>query len=180
MSLLTNQTAINTGSTFFSGETSFVTAGATTSPYVQVTNIVQSNSANNVPVLTIANSLYPDVGKTYLATASGYFDPQWASGPDGGAVQVNLYYQVGSNVLYTARQANNYDSNTAVRGVNRYSLPLVFQHSDDTGLLRLGIVNNSGTVTTASTFQLDTLSVTELSSRPAPILSNAVSNVYTP
>jgi hypothetical protein len=180
MSLLANQTAINTGSSFFAGETCFVSAGATTSPYVQVTNIVLSNSANTAPVLTIANSLYPDVGKTYLATASGYFDPAWASGPDGGAVQVNLYYQVGSNVLYTARQGNNYDSNTATRGVNRYALPLVFQHSDATGVLLLGVVNGSGTTTTASIFQLDTCSVTELSARPAPILSNAVSNVYTP
>jgi len=180
MSLLPNQVAVSPGYSFFSGETSFVSQGATTSPYVQVTNIVQSNSANTIPVLTIANSLYPDVGKTYLATASGYFDPTWATGPAGGAVEVNLYYQVGADKLYTARQANNYDSNTAVRGVNRYSLPLVFQHSDATGVLLLGIVNTSGTVTTASTFQLDNCSVTELSSSSAYIGSNAVSNVYTP
>jgi hypothetical protein len=180
MSLLPNQVSVTPGSSFFSGETSFISAGATTSPYVQVTNIVQSNSANTVPVLTIANSLYPDVGKTYLATASGYFDPTWATGPDGGAVEVNLYYKVGSNVLYTARQANNYDSNTAIRGVNRYSLPLVFQHSDSTGALLLGIINTSGTVTTASVFQLDTCSVTEMSSSSSYIASNAVTNVYTP
>jgi hypothetical protein len=180
MSLLANQTAVNSGSSFFSGETSFVSQGATTSPYVQVSNIVLSNSANTTPVLTIANSLYPDVGKTYLATANGYFDPAWASGPSGGAVQVNLYYQVGSNVLYTARQANIYDSNSAVRGVNRFALPLVFQHSDPTGVILIGVVNGSGTTTTASILQLDSCSITEMSSSSAYIGSNAVSDVYTP
>ena len=180
MSILGNQTLINEASTLFSGETSFVSFGATTSPYVLSSNLVLSNSASIIPVQSIASTLYPDVGKTYFATASGFLDPAWASGPSGGTLQVNLLYKVGSNVLYNAKQVQNYDSNVAT-AVSRFSIPLMFQHSDSTGSLQIGVVNQTGTATTSNTtLQIDTCSVTEMSSRSLPILSNAVSNIYTP
>lgn len=175
MSLLPNQVGISPGNTYFSGANNYNKVGvANNSLYSVVGRAIPVGTEQ--PILTVSSALYPVVGKTYLMTLNGTFDPTYASAiAEGGFVGMGLSYQSanGSNIFNKAIQGATIDSNSAVRGLANVSPPLVFTHTDATNVVRVVVTNSiSQTTDTNSAIIVTDLSCIELASSANSTTSN--------
>lgn len=175
MSVLPNQTNLNDTSSFYSGANNYNKVGvANNSLYSEVGRAIPVGT--ETPILTVSSNLYPVVGKTYLMTLNGTFDPTYASAiTEGGFVGMGLSYQSanGSNIFNKAIQGATVDSNSAIRGIANVSPPLVFTHTDATNVVRVVVTNSiSQTTDSNSAIIVTDLSCIELASSANLVTSN--------